>query len=84
MGRPKKEIGNYQYIECAKCGKKTMQGFKVDLSIQEVEITPDFFIARDPEIDDYDMFICSKECLWAYVKELMKNGHGESRHNGSG
>ena len=60
MGRPKKQLGNIKSIECVQCGKECLVGLKADFTLSKWQVTEDFFISFDHDIEDYDAFFCSK------------------------
>lgn len=78
MARPPKKLGNYKSISCASCNKEVQEGFGLSLSLTQLYVTPDFFISSDSDIEDYDAYFCSKECIIKYIKEVLHvNRNGE-------
>lgn len=73
MGRPKKLIGHNKNIECTQCGKETKEGYRLTLEIYPIEITEDFFLSYDSNVEEYDSTFCSKECLIQYIGEILQN-----------
>lgn len=72
MGRPKVPKGDTKIIRCVNCGSESLSGYKVDLTICEAEVTPDWFVAYDSHINDYNAFFCSKDCIVKYIQEELK------------
>jgi len=71
MGRPRKPIGSWKFIKCNTCGKEVQEGYFLNLEVKPVEITEDFFLEWDPNIDEYDAFFCGKECILKYITEVL-------------
>jgi hypothetical protein len=73
MGRPKKQLGNTRDLECAQCEKRFQEGLHATFTIKPAEVTEDFFVVYDSEIDDFDAFFCSKGCFITYLQEVLHN-----------
>jgi len=77
MGRPKKPVGNFKSVTCVVCDKEIIEGYKLIITIKPISITSDFFMEMDPEIEDYDVFVCGKDCIVKYVQEVLNvEGNG--------
>lgn len=76
MGRPKIQIGTNKAIACAHCGKSSSNGYRMQLNLSRAEVTPDFFISYDTDIEDFDSFFCSAKCIIDFLKEELKNVNG--------
>lgn len=84
MARPKKLLGNIKELECAQCGTKFQHGIRAIFTIKPAEVTIDFFIVYDSDIEDYDVFFCSNACFIKYLTEVLKNVRGISREEETG
>ena len=68
MGRLKKQRGNMRIIPCIQCATEGQTGYHADLVLRKAEVTPDWFVSYDPEVEEYDEFFCSKDCLLEYIR----------------
>jgi hypothetical protein len=84
MGRPKKDKGTYESIKCVQCGQETSSGYKASFTLYPIEVTPDFFIAYDPNIDEYDALFCSKKCILNYLMEELQDVPRDGREETNG
>lgn len=82
MARPKKDKGNWENIVCSQCGSSASSGYKADLVITHAEVTPDWYVAYDPNIEEYDDFFCSKVCILKYISEALNEEASNERNNG--